>query len=143
LRASTFGIILLTAQLLAGTAQAMTIVEFDKMDLHDQGDYIGKLVAGAKQTLTDAGHADQAAQVEKLFTIKDPGDKDSHGIIEFEMNLALAREADTKRQLREPNAPRLEPEHAMIVTLKKNGIVLPQTFMHVNDNFRPKLPPKQ
>ena len=28
----------------------------------------------------------------------------------------------------------------MVVTLKKNGIVLPQSFMTVNSGFKPKLP---
>ena len=41
------------------------------------------------------------------------------------------------------NAPRLEVEHAMIITLRKNGIELPQTIMHVMNGFRPKLPPKR
>jgi hypothetical protein len=129
--------------LLSGTVQAMEIRQFDKMDLQDQGRYVGQLVGGAERTLTEAGHADQAAQVEKLFTTKDPGDKDSHGIIEFEMNLALAREADARRVIDNPSAPRLEVEHAMIVTLKKNGIVLPRSFMHANDDFRPQLRPRQ
>ena len=121
----------------------MEIRQFDKMALEDQSAYLGRLVAGAQKTLRNAGHADQAAQVEKLFTTKDPGDKDSHGIIEVEMNLALARQADARRALKDPHALRLEVEHAMIVTLKKNGITLPWSFMHVNDNFRPKHPPKK
>jgi hypothetical protein len=27
--------------------------------------------------------------------------------------------------------------------LKKNGIVLPRSFMHANDDFRPQLRPRQ
>ena len=33
-------------------------------------------------------------------------------------------------------------EDAMIVTLKKNGIILPPEFLHVADNFHPKFPPR-
>jgi hypothetical protein len=37
-------------------------------------------------------------------------------------------------------ATRLEVEHAVILTLQKNGIEVPPDFMHVADKFRPKLP---
>jgi hypothetical protein len=36
----------------------------------------------------------------------------------------------------------LEVEDAMAVTLKKNGIELPDSFFTVASNFQPKLPPK-
>ena len=41
-----------------------------------------------------------------------------------------------------PSARRLEVEDAMFVTLKKNGIVLPESFMYVGDKFHPKFPSK-
>ena len=78
-----------------------------------------------------------------MFTIEDPGDLDSHGIIEFELSLARAREADARRALNAPNAARLEVEDAMAVTLKKHGIELPDTFFTVASAFRPKYPPKR
>ena len=64
------------------------------------------------------------------------------GGVEFELNLARAREADAKRVLSDPNAPRLEVEDAMAVTLKKNGIELPQGFFTVLSGFHPKFPPQ-
>ena len=49
---------------------------------------------------------------------------------------------NAERAAKDPNAPRFEAEHAIIVTLKKSEIELPQAIMHVMDDFRPKLPPK-
>jgi len=142
-RAPTLAIIVSASLSVSAAAHAMEIRQFDKMDLHDQGDYVELLIRGAESTLTAAGRADEAAQVEKLFTIKDPGDRDSHGIIEFELSLAHAREADARRVLKDANAPRLEVEDAMAVMLKKNGIALPDSFFTVNANFHAKLPPRQ
>jgi hypothetical protein len=130
------------AMLLPSMVQAMEIRQFDKMAMPDQSDYVGLLVQGAEKVLKDEGRADLAAQVDNLFTTTDPGDAHTIGMVEFERNLALARAADADRVLKDPNARRLEVEDAMAVTLKKNGIVLPQSFFTVNSNFHPKLPPK-
>ncbi|HYM31911.1 MAG TPA: hypothetical protein VEU47_11455 [Candidatus Cybelea sp.] len=59
---------------------------------------------------------------------------------EFERTLALARVADAENLAKDHNARRLEVEHAMLATLKKNGIVLPRSFMTVGNGFRPKSP---
>jgi hypothetical protein len=128
------------AMLLPGVAQAMQIQQFDKMADQDQGDYIGDLIVGAENVLTGEGRADLAAQVKQLFTTKNPGDLDTIGMVEFELNLARARVADAKRAAQNPNARRLEVEDAMAVTLKKNGIDLPDSFFTVNKNFKPKHP---
>lgn len=137
---------LLAAMLFLTSAQAMEIRQFDKMAVPDQGDYVGLLIAGAEQVLNDEGRADLAAKVEELFTTTEPGDKYTIGIVEFEMNLALAREADAKRVLSDPNAHRLDVEDALLVTLKKNNIPLLQDFIRgfraANINFKPKFPPK-
>jgi hypothetical protein len=137
--AATF---LSAAMLFSSAAQAMEIRQFDKMADQDQAEYVGLLVQGAEKVLTDVGRPDLAAQVEHLFTTRNPGDADTIGAVEFETNLALARVTDAKRVEKDPNASRLEVEHAMIVTLKKNGIVLPQSFMTVNKDFKPKFPPQ-
>ena len=136
--AATF---LSAAMLLTSAAQAMQIQQFDKMAGQDQGDYIGDLIVGAENVLTGEGRPDLAAQVKQLFTTKNPGDVDTIGMAEFELNLALARVADAKRAAQDPNAKRLEVEDAMAVTLKKNGIVLPQNFFSVNKDFKPKHAP--
>ncbi len=54
------------------------------------------------------------------------------------MTLALARVTDAKNVTKDLNARRIEVEDAMALTLKKNGIILPPSFMHVGDNFKPK-----
>jgi hypothetical protein len=135
-------ILLSAVMLCANAAQAMEIRQFDKMANQDQSDYIGDLIVGAEKVLTDEGRSDLAAQVEHLFTTKNPGDADVIGAVEFERNLALARVADAKRAEKDPGAPRVEVEDAMAITLQKNGIELPDSFFTVASNFHPKLPPK-
>ena len=124
--------------LFTSAAQAMEIRQFDKMSVQDQGDYVGLLVGGAEQVLKDEGRADLAAQVEHLFTTTDPGDAHTIGAVEFERNLAILREADAKNAQKNPKDPRIEVEVAMAVTLKKNGIQLPDSFFTVNKNFKPR-----
>jgi hypothetical protein len=131
-----------TAMLLAGTAQAMEIRKFDKMADQDQAEYVGRLIQAAEQTLTTAGKPQLATQVHRLFLTIPSGDEMSLGMTEFERNLALARVSDAKRAQGDPNARRLEVEDALFVTLKKNGIELPDSFFAANSNFRPKLPMK-
>ena len=138
--AATF---LWAAMLVTSAAQAMEIQQFDKMAVQDQGDYVGLLVGGAEQVLRDEGRADLAAQVDHLFTTTLPGDAHTIGAVEFEKNLARAREADVKRVEKDPNARRLEVEDAMIVTLRKNGIELPPSFLTVNSGFKPKHSPEK
>jgi len=127
--------------LLTSAAQAMQIQQFDKMADQDQADYVVALVNGAEKVLTDEGKPDLAAQVEHLFTTKNPGDADTIGMVEFIRNLALARVADAKRAAQNPNAPRVEVEDAMAVTLQKNHIDLPDSFFAVNKDFKPKHTP--
>ena len=131
-------LILSAATLLSGAARAMEIQQYDKMASEDKGEYFSLLVGGAEQVLKDEGRADLAAKVEDLFTGMLPGDQISIGIGEFERYLARARVTDTKNIANDPHAHRLEVEDAMAVTLKKNGIDLPQSFFTVNSNFRPK-----
>jgi hypothetical protein len=131
------------AVLFTSAVQAMEIREFDKMAVADQGEYVGLLVGGAEKVLKDAGRPEDAAKVEKLFSTTLPGDQHTLGMVEFERNLALARVFDADRVLKDPNAPRLEVEHAMIVTLKNNGIVLPKSFITVGNNFKPKHRPQK
>jgi hypothetical protein len=131
-------IALTAGMLFASPGQAMEIRQFDKMAIEDQKEYMGGLVEGAQQVLRDAGHTDLADKVETLFTTK-PRDSDvSIGMSQLVANLALVRVSDLQRLEKDPNAKRLEVEHAMIMTLKHVGIVLPKSFMHVMDGFKPK-----
>ena len=129
------------AMLLPSMVQAMEIRQFDKMADQDQGDYIQVLVDGAQKVLIDVGRRDLAAKADQLFSEIHHGDTMPLGMIEFEDNLARARVADAKRVIKDPNARRLEVEDAMIVTMRKNGIELPPSFLAVASNFHPKLPP--
>jgi len=138
--AATF---LSAAMLFTGTVQAMEIQQFDKMAGEDHSDYVVVLIEGAQKVLIDDGKSDLALTIHQLFTQVPPGDDMPLGMTEFERNLARARLADAERLVKDPKAGRLEVEHAMIVTLKKNDIILPQSFMHVADKFKPKFPPKK
>jgi hypothetical protein len=129
------------AMLLPSMVQAMEIQKFDKMALQDQHDYIADLVIGAQKVLIDEGRSDLAAQVDKLFTETPAGDEIPLGLNEFESNLDRARVADIQRIQKNPDARRLEVEDAMIVTLRKNGIELPPSFLTVNSGFKPKHTP--
>ena len=133
--------------LVAGAAPAMEITQFDRMADDDQDQYVAELVVGAQKVLRESDRRDLSLQVNKLFTeLQNPGDQLSLGIATFEMNLARARLADLKRIEANPSARRLEVEDAMIVTLRKNNIELPTSFLRVNSNFKPKFPlrsPKQ
>ena len=134
---------ILSASLLGtSAAHAMEIQQFDKMENLDQGDYVGLLIGGAEQVLNDEGRADLAEKVVQLFTTTEPGDQDTLGIVEFVRNLARARLADARNVVKNPNTRRIEVEDAMAVTLKKNGIDLPQSFFTVGNDFTSKLPPQ-
>lgn len=132
--------VIAAAMLLSGAAQAMPMQVYDRMSVNDQADYDGVLIKGAEQVLTDEGRPDQAAQVEKLFTTIEPGDEHSLGMVELELNLAVVPQADADNLVKNPNAKPLPVEIAIIVTLKKNGVILPKNIMHVGDNFQPKDP---
>jgi len=130
------------AILFAGAAQAMPIQQFDKMADRDQADYLNVLIYGAQRGLIDEGKADLAVKVDKLFTDVPAGDKMSLGLNELESNLDRARVADIQRIQKNPEARQLEVEDAMIVTMRKNGIELPPSFLSVAKNFKPKVPPQ-
>jgi|SRR5688572_22148058 len=124
--------------------QAMEIQQFDKMADRDQDEYVGELVIRAQQVLRDAGRRDLALQLNKLFTEhQDPADKISMGIAEFHLILARGRVADLTRLEKDPKAQRLQVEHVMILTLRNHKIELPQAFMTVMKDWKPKFPPKK
>jgi hypothetical protein len=145
IRTSAFVLAIITyvATPFSGSARAMVIEQFDKLAIPDQGDYIALLLQGAQDILREAGRHDDLAKLNKLFLEVRSGDKTSIGMIEFEENLARARLLDAQRYARDHNVVRLEVEHAILLTLRKNDIELPPSFMHVADNFRPKLPMKR
>jgi len=132
---------LLSGSLVVST-HAMEIQKFDKMSDKDQDEYVAELIIGAQRVLREEGKEDLAEQVHKLFTTEDPQGEASTGMLQFDLLLDRARVADLERLKKDPKAPRLEVEHAIILTLKKNGIELPKTFMAVGNNFKPKHSPR-
>ena len=128
------------AMLFLTSAQALEIRQFDKMDERDRSEYVAELVLGAQKVLTDAGKADQAAHVQRLFTTVLGNDQASVGVVEFNSNLARTRLADAQNIVKDPNTQRLEVEDAMAFTLHKNGIELPDSFYTVLSNFKPNFP---
>jgi hypothetical protein len=133
-------VILSAATFLSAAAQAMQVQVYERMSANDQADYTGVLIKGAEQVLIGAGRPDQATQVDKLFSTKQPGDDNTIGMVEFELNLAVVIKADADNLVKNPNAKLLPVELAMIATLKNNGIILPKSFIHVGDSFQPKDP---
>ncbi|MGH8200909.1 MAG: hypothetical protein ACREVO_11190 [Steroidobacteraceae bacterium] len=125
----------------------MEIRQFDKMADRDQAEYVGSLVQGAEDLLTNEGRPDLQEKMHKLFSTIPTGDKMFLGMTEFERNLALARVADVERAAKDPSAHRLEVEDALLVTLKRNNIPLSQDFIRdfraFNNGFRPKFPSQQ
>jgi len=130
------------AMIFTSAAQAMEIRQFDKMAVQDQGAYIGLLVQGAEQVLTDEGRIDLQQKVHHLFSTTLGQDKMPLGLVEFERNLALLRVDDAENAQKNPKDPRVEVEDAMAVTLQKNGIKLPDSFFTVMKDFKPKYPPQ-
>lgn len=128
------------ALLFADAAPAMEIIKYDRLAISDKGDYLVALLQGTQKILVDAGRGEEAVKLNKLFSEVHPGDQMSIGMLELESNIDNARVLDAKRYAKDHNAVRLEFEHAMLMTLRKNGIELPQTFMHVMDHFKPKKP---
>jgi hypothetical protein len=53
---------------------------------------------------------------------------------------AGARLIDAQKVEKDINAQRVWVEHALAVTLEKNGIELPDSFFTVLSNFKPKYP---
>src|ERR1700675_4636990 len=66
---------------------ATTFPQFNKMDIHEQAEFVAVMVNATQAALRDAGNSDQAPQIEQLFTTIEPGDATSVGLVELERNL--------------------------------------------------------
>jgi hypothetical protein len=133
------------ALLLANAAQAMEIIKFDQMAAEDRQDFIDLLPNAAEKVLEQEGRRVDAAKVHHLFNDTIPGDALPIGVAELEGNLANARVSDAERHLQHPDAPRIQVETALAVTLSKNGIKITpdfvKSFMQLTGKFKPKHPP--
>jgi hypothetical protein len=115
--------------LAAGAANAVTFPVFDQMDSDMQAEFIADMVDRTEQALRDDGKPDLASKMEQLFAFAGPTDTMSVGLVELERNVPRGRIADLDRLAKDPNAPRLDVEDALFVTLKKNGIALSSNAM--------------
>jgi len=115
---------------LTAALPATTFPQFNKMDIYDQAEFIAVMVNATQMALRNAGQADKAAQIEQLFTMIEPGDATSVGLVELERNLALARVYAAKDAEKDPKAKPIEVEDALFVTLEKNKIPMTTNVMN-------------
>ena len=103
---------------------AIPFAQFDPMSNEEKAEFFAALMGATEAQLNDEGQAADVTKIEDLFTRIEPGDSLSLGMGEWEGNVDAARLADAKRYAVDHSAARLQVEVALIVTLKKNGIVL-------------------
>jgi hypothetical protein len=133
-------LLVLTALLLMGTANAMPIPQYDKMDYHDQAHYATLLIKGVYLDLTAQGQKDKAETLLSLF--KD--NRDKGGWDQFGQNLNMIRNLN-QSNASDPNykKPPYEVEHAMALTLKNAAIVVTVSrLLEINKEFKPAYPTK-
>jgi hypothetical protein len=120
--------------------EAMPFQKFDGMHPALQAEYVADMIQATEAVLRKQGRADLADQIQKLFATTEPGDLDPIGIVELERNIARARVADLNRVSKDANAPRLDVEDALFVTLKKNNIftdAMTQAVMDAMQGWHP------
>jgi len=143
-RSKTFLVaaLMLAALLLPNMAQAMDITQFDQMTAQDRQSFIDFLPQAAETVLNQEGRSDDAAKVHQLFNAVSSGSNLPLGVGELEMNLDNARVRAVEKQIKNPNAPRVPVEVALIETLGKNGVQITPDFiralMQLTGTFKPK-----
>ncbi len=142
--AATF---LSAAMIFTGTlAQAMPFQQFDHMAAQDRQDFLNFQSSAAEKVLEQEGRSADALKVHHLFNDILPGDGLPIGEAELEGNLDNQRVRDVEEHIKNPDAPRIQVESALALTLSKNGIKITpdfvKSFMQLTSTFQPKLPPK-
>ena len=134
------------AMLLTGAAQAMTFPQFDHMETQDRRAYKDFLPQAAETVLRQQGRTDDAITVHQLFNEISPGSVLPLGEGEFEMNLDNQRIRDAKKAIENPDAPRIQVETALALTLNAHGIKMTPDFVksliQLAGTFQPKSPPQ-
>jgi hypothetical protein len=131
--------VLSAALLFTGAANAMQIPQYDKMAQSDKEDYRVLLVDGAANALDGHGKHEQSQKLIALFLDKG----DNGGSIQLAKNLQALRIIN-KENASNPNnkEPVYEVEHALLLTLKDNGIVIPvSVLLALGKDFKPSSPP--
>jgi hypothetical protein len=131
--------VLSAALLFTGAANAMQIPQYDKMAQSDKADYQVLLVDGAANALDGHGKHEQSQKLIALFLDK----SDNGGFTQWAKNLQATRIIN-ERNAKDPNnkqAP-YEVEHALFLTLKDNGIIIPvSVLLALGKDFKPSSPP--
>ncbi len=133
---------LLSASLLAvSAAQAMKIIQFDKMVAQDRRAFLNSLSKATETVLEQEGRSADAQKVHQLFNDIRPGDNLPVGEAELELNLANERVRDAEKHIQNPDAPRVQVEVALAETLSKNGVQITPDFvkalMQLTGTFQP------
>jgi hypothetical protein len=108
--------------MVAAGVKAMPVSEFYAMTPQEAAAYKFFLFSGAEKVLRDQGRADLAATVHQLFNETGPGDQLPVGEAEFLLNLGNARFFDAERAQKDPSAPRVQVESALLRTLSRHGV---------------------
>jgi hypothetical protein len=123
------------AGLFSGSAQAMTLDNFARLNVDDESTYVTMLVEGSAKMLREQGKPDQADKVVALF-------KDSSktgGVSQLATNLKTAYTTNNMHATNPNNrVPDLQVEDAMARTLKENGFAVPVSYLlAIQKDFRP------
>jgi hypothetical protein len=141
--AATF---LSAAMLFTSGAQAMDITQFDQMTNQDRQAFLDSLSRDAETVLEQEGRSADAAKVHHLFNDISPGSNLPLGEAELEMNLANQRVRDAEKHIQNPDAPRIQVETALALTLNAHDIKITPDFvrslMQLTGTFQPQSPPQ-
>jgi hypothetical protein len=134
------------AMLLPNMAQAMDITQFDQMTNQDRQAFLDSLSRDAETVLEQEGRSADATKVHQLFNDIRPGDNLPLGEAELELNLDNQRVRDAEKHIKNPDAPRLQVESALALTLNAHDIKITpdfvKAFMQLTGTFQPKFPPQ-
>jgi hypothetical protein len=109
------------AMLLPNMAQAMEIIQFDQMTAQDRQDFLDSLSRDAETVLEQEGRSADAQKVHHLFNGISPGSNLPLGEAELEMNLDNQRVRDAEKHIQNHDAPRIQVESALALTLNAHG----------------------
>jgi hypothetical protein len=133
------GTVLSASFLMAGSAQAMPIPQYDAMTASQKGAYDVFLIEGAANYLASQGDNAGAAKVRGLLEI-DPGQATKPAMQQFIANINGTRQLN-QQHASDPGFKPFEVEHALALTLKQNGIVVPVSkLLQVGQTYKPSQP---
>lgn len=133
---------ILSAVLFSNAARAMGIIQFDQMTAQNRQTFIDLLPIAAETVLWQENRAADLSKVTRLFNDFSPGSDLPLGMVELEGNLDNQRVRDAEQNIKNHNAPRLQVESALALTLLKNGVAITPDFvrsiMQLTGKFQPR-----